>query len=71
MIKLSLISEMLNRNGQNNFRENSLELYRGGEMSLWKATEIAGITYRAKLEELKKRKIPFQYDKENLGVYIQ
>lgn len=49
----------------------ALELYSEGKISLWKAAGIAGMTYRAALEELKKRKIPFQYDKEDLDVDIQ
>jgi len=44
----------------------ALELYREGKVSLWKAAEIAGITYREALEELKKRNIPFRYDLEDL-----
>jgi len=47
-----------------------LELYREGKVSLWKAAEIAGITYREALEELKKRDIPFRYDLEDLEVDI-
>ncbi len=48
----------------------ALELYREGKVSLWKAAEIAGITYREALEELKKRNIPFKYDLEDLEVDI-
>jgi len=48
----------------------ALELYREGKISLWKAAEIAGITYREALEELKKRNIPFKYDLEDLEVDI-
>ena len=49
----------------------ALELYSEGQVSLWKAAGIAGMTYRAALEELKKRRIPFQYDKEDLDMDIQ
>lgn len=48
----------------------ALELYREGKVSLWKAAEIAGITYREALEELKKRNILFRYDLEDLEVDI-
>jgi len=48
----------------------ALELYREGRVSLWKAAEIAGITYREALEELKKRNISFKYDLEDLEVDI-
>ncbi len=43
-----------------------LELYREGKVSLWKAAEVAGITYREALEELRKRNIPFRYGLEDL-----
>ncbi len=49
----------------------ALELYREGKVSLWKAAEIAGITYREALEELRKRNIPFRYDLEDLEVDIE
>ena len=48
----------------------ALELYREGKVSLWEAAEIAGITYREALEELRKRNIPFKYDLEDLEVDI-
>ena len=48
----------------------ALELYREGKVSLWKAAEIAGVTYREALEELKNRSIPFKYDLEDLEVDI-
>ena len=48
----------------------ALELYREGKVSLWKAAEIAGITYSEALEELKKRNIPFKYNSEDLEVDI-
>ncbi|OYT32958.1 hypothetical protein B6U96_18330 [Archaeoglobales archaeon ex4484_92] len=48
----------------------ALELYREGKVTLWKAAEIAGITYSEALEELKKRNIPFKYNSEDLEVDI-
>ena len=48
----------------------ALELYREGKVTLWKAAEIAGITYSEALEKLKKRNIPFKYDSEDLEVDI-
>ena len=44
----------------------ALEMYRRGEISLWKAAELAGITYREALEELKRRDIPLRYGREEL-----
>jgi predicted HTH domain antitoxin len=49
----------------------ALDRYNEGEISLWKAASIAGITYRKALEELKKRNILFRYDKEDLYMDIQ
>ncbi len=48
----------------------ALEPYREGRVSLWKAAEMAGITYREALEELRKRNIPFKYDLEDLEIDI-
>ena len=47
------------------------ESYSEGRISLWKAAGKAGITYRAALEELQIRNIPFRYGKEDLDVDIQ
>jgi predicted HTH domain antitoxin len=47
------------------------ESYSEGRIPLWKAAGKAGITYRAALEELKVRNIPFRYEKEDLDVDIQ
>ena len=44
----------------------AFELYSERKISRRKAAEMAGITYRAALEELKKRKIPFSYEQEDL-----
>ncbi len=44
----------------------AFESYRVGKISLWKVANMAGITYRQALEELKKRNIPFKYEKEDL-----
>ena len=49
----------------------TLERYNEGEISLWKAAGIAGITYRRALEELKRRNILFRYNKEDLYADIQ
>jgi len=49
----------------------AMELYFEGKISLWKAAGMAGVTYREALEELKKRNIPFRYEKEDLNVDIK
>lgn len=49
----------------------AFESYSEGKISLWKAASVAGITYRAALEELKKRNLPFRYEKEDLDADIK
>jgi predicted HTH domain antitoxin len=49
----------------------AMELYSEGKISLWKSAGMAGITYREALEELKKRNIPFRYEKEDLNADIE
>jgi len=49
----------------------ALEQYREGKTSLWKAASMAKITYREALVELKKRNIPFQYEREDLEMDIR
>ena len=59
-------------NGLTEYRsKKAFESYREGKVSLWKAAKMAGMTYRGALEELKKRNIPFRYEKEDLDVDIQ
>ncbi len=49
----------------------AFDLYSEGKISLWKAARMAGLTYRGALEELKKRNIPFKYEKEDLAADIK
>ncbi|AEA46247.1 UPF0175 family protein [Archaeoglobus veneficus] len=49
----------------------AMEMYREGKVSLWKAAEIAGITYREALEQLRLRNIPFRYDIEDLEADVR
>lgn len=49
----------------------AFELYAEGNISLWKAANMAGITYREALEELKRQNIPFRYEKEDLNADIE
>ncbi len=44
----------------------ALELYREGRVSLGKAAEIAGLSLREFLYELRSRSIPLNYDLEEL-----
>lgn len=51
--------------------ENAFEGYRKGNISLWKAATLAGVTYREALEELKRRSIPFRYAEEDLRADVK
>ncbi len=49
----------------------ALEMYKNQEVSLWKASEIAGTSLMQMLSELPKLKIVFQYDLEELKEDIE
>ncbi len=49
----------------------AFDLYIEGKISLWRAARMAGMTYRGALEELKKRNIPFRYEKEDIDADIE
>jgi len=44
----------------------SLDLVRAGKATVWKASEMAGVTYREMLELLRIHNIPFPLSKEEL-----
>ncbi len=49
----------------------AFDLYAAGKISLWKAASMAGLTYRGALEEIKRRNIPFRYEKQDLASDIK
>ncbi|VVB86387.1 Uncharacterised protein [uncultured archaeon] len=49
----------------------AFDIYSEGKISLWKAASMAGLTYRGALEELKRRNLPFRYEKEDLDADIK
>src|SRR4030067_1277466 len=49
----------------------AFDMYAQGKISLWKAARMAGLTYRGALEELKKKKKPFRYEKDDLAANIK
>jgi len=49
----------------------AFDLYVDGKISLWKAARMAGLTYRGALEEIKRRNIPFRYEKQDLASDIK
>lgn len=63
--KGTLIRKLLTESLKDYKIRKALELYREGKVSLWRAAEMAGITYREALGELKRRDITFQYDLES------
>ncbi len=69
--KGTLIRKLLTESLREYRIKKAMEMYREGKTSLWKAAEIAGITYREALEELKKRSIPFRYDLEDLEIDME
>lgn len=49
----------------------AFDMYADGRISLWKAANMAGLTYRGALEELKKKNILFRYEKDDLASDIK
>ena len=49
----------------------ALELVRERKVTVWKAAEIAGLTYREMLEKLKEHNVPFPITKEELAREIE
>ena len=49
----------------------ALGMYKNQEVSLWKASEIAGVSLAEILSELPKQKIIFQYDLEEMREDIE
>lgn len=44
----------------------ALKLVRAGKVTVWKAAEIAGVSYRAMLKALKSENVPFPLSAESL-----
>ena len=49
----------------------ALELVRERKVTVWKAAEIAGITYREMLEKLREHNVPFPITAEELAREIE
>lgn len=70
-IRLRFPEELINLVAPRSLEEEArllvaLELYREGRVSLGKAAEIAGLSIREFMYELRVRKIPLNYDVEEL-----
>lgn len=69
--KATMLRKLID-NGLTEYRtKKAFESYMEGKISLGKAAAMARTTYRGALEELKKRNIPFRYEKNDLDVDIQ
>lgn len=66
--KSKVIREILMK-GLREFRiEEAVEAVRSGRATVWRAAEMAGLTYREMLRELRERNVPFPLSKEELEV---
>lgn len=61
-----LIRRLLDLALQQRRREEALETYRAGNVTLWKAAEMAGLSLREMMDLVKIEKIPVPYTIEDL-----
>ena len=71
LIKVLLLRKLIGDALREYHIKKAFDMYAEGKISLWKAANIAGLTYRGALEELKKKNIPFRYEKEDLAADIK
>ncbi len=65
--KSAVMRELL-RIGIREFKlKEALELVRERKVTVWKAAEIAGLTYREMLEKLREHNVPFPISEEELA----
>ena len=64
--KSEIIRELLTIALKEQKLKEALDLVRAGKATVWKASEIAGVTYREMLELLRTHNIPFPLSKEEL-----
>jgi len=69
--KSSIIRELLATALQNKRIEEALDQVQAKRITVWKAAEIAGITYREMLELLKTHNVPFPLSEEELRREIE
>jgi len=63
----AVIRELLKIGIQEFKLKEALELVRERKVTVWKAAEIAGLTYREMLEKLKEHNVPFPITEEELA----
>jgi len=61
-----VLRELLTMALQEQRIKDALEQVRAGKATVWKAAEVAGVTYREMLEFLRSNNIPFPLSKEEL-----
>jgi len=49
----------------------ALDSYRTGEVTVWRAAELAGVSLRAMIALLKAHDIPYDYDMESLEEFVE
>ena len=62
---MMFLSARINKKLQKRLKETSTNT--GRKITVWKASEIAGLTYREMLEKLKKHNVPFSITEEELA----
>ena len=63
--KTEVIRKLLLRGLAESKLERALDLYRGGNVTLWRAAQLADLSLWRFLEEVKRRKIPVDYSLED------
>ena len=63
----AVISELLKIGIREMRLKEALEIVRERKVTVWRASEIAGLTYREMLEKLKKHNVPFPITEEELA----
>lgn len=64
--KSTLIRELILKGYEEKQLENALELYKKGNVTMWKAAQLASISLWKIIEIIKERKIELNYSEENL-----
>ena len=57
--------KVINKSMESEPIEKALQLYQNGEITLWKAAELSGISLSSMMDEAHRRKIPHQYSMDD------
>lgn len=66
-----LIRRLLDAALQQRRIDEAINAYREGKVTLWKASEMAGISLREMMETVKEKKIPIPYTQDDLNRDIE